>query len=165
MLSCKYCIRNLLKAVIDNSPSFSSLASSRPFSIYHRSYLRVRQEKLARLPQPVRPVQTKDVRQDRQRAVRKQAKTREAAGMLKYLEDPLKLANHVSGLLRQNKFEDALNIAQIAGKDRSATVSWNHLINHEMNRGRTTSALKIYNDVGYPNLASFARGLNLTIYR
>lgn len=67
---------------------------------------------------------------------------------LPFLRDPLKLADHILGLLRQDEQRKALETVRLASsKMVSCTVSWNHLVDYEMSKGRVTSAIKIYNEV------------------
>ena len=66
---------------------------------------------------------------------------------MRWLKDPLKLADHIVSLLRQDEFQKALAIVQRASKDMECTVSWNHLVDYEMSKGHVTNAVKLYNDV------------------
>ena len=70
---------------------------------------------------------------------------------LRWLKDPLKLATKVVDLLRQDEFQKALELARLASKDIQCTVSWNHLVDYEMSKGRVTNASKIYNEVFLPS--------------
>jgi hypothetical protein len=66
---------------------------------------------------------------------------------LDYLRDPLKLANHVLNLLRQDRFDEAELLVQTASKSFPCTVSWNHLIDWELSKGKVNVAIKTYNEV------------------
>ena len=66
---------------------------------------------------------------------------------LRWLKDPLKLAERVVALLRKDEFQKALELVRLASKDIQCTVSWNHLVDYEMSKGRVTNASKIYNEV------------------
>ena len=69
---------------------------------------------------------------------------------LNWLEDPLKLADHVLQKLRAGEKEKVVQLVQLAAKRGiESTVAWNHLINYEMHQRRVNSALKIYNDVSF----------------
>ncbi|KAG9547831.1 hypothetical protein KCV01_g23962, partial [Aureobasidium melanogenum] len=46
---------------------------------------------------------------------------------LQYLPDPLKLADHVRGVLKKGDVEKALGLTRIASKDMECIVSWNHI--------------------------------------
>jgi hypothetical protein len=64
-----------------------------------------------------------------------------------HLQDPLKLAENTQYLLRRGEEKKALDSVRAASKSRACTVSWNHLINHDMGKGRVTNALSTYNEV------------------
>lgn len=66
---------------------------------------------------------------------------------LLYLGDPLKLAENTIGLLRRGDYEKAYEMVQDASKRTSCTVSWNHLIDYDMSKGRVTHAMDKYNEV------------------
>ena len=67
---------------------------------------------------------------------------------LKYLKDPLKLAEHVRKILRDDDFESALALVRAASKDTQCIVSWNHLIDWQLSRQKMNGAIKTYNEVG-----------------
>ena len=66
---------------------------------------------------------------------------------LVYLKDPVKLADHTVGLLRQSNPQKALEIVRLGSKRMQCTVSWNHVIDYEMSTGRVNNAMKLYNEV------------------
>lgn len=66
---------------------------------------------------------------------------------LLYLPDPLKLANNTLNLLRQDDHVKALEVVRYASNKMSCTVSWNHIIDYNMSKGRVTPAIKTYNEV------------------
>lgn len=66
---------------------------------------------------------------------------------VRWLKDPLKLAEHTVGLLRQDDLSKALAIVRMASKDVECTVSWNHLIDYEAGKGSLSNAVKLYNEV------------------
>ena len=66
---------------------------------------------------------------------------------LRWLKDPMKLADHTVKLLRDDDFLKALELVRLASKDLECTVSWNHLIDYEMSKARVTEAVKLYNEV------------------
>ena len=66
---------------------------------------------------------------------------------LRYLKDPLKLADHVVTLLRQDEYPKALELVRMSSKDVACTVSWNHLIDYEMSKDHVTKAISLYHDV------------------
>jgi hypothetical protein len=70
---------------------------------------------------------------------------------LKHLKDPLKLADYVRTTLREDDFESALAIVRAASKDTQCIVSWNHLIDWQLSKGRMNDAIKTYNEVFDPH--------------
>lgn len=66
---------------------------------------------------------------------------------LRYLQDPLKLADHTITLLKKDDYHKALELVRMSSRNMSCTVSWNHLLDYEMYKGRVSNAMKIYNDV------------------
>ena len=66
---------------------------------------------------------------------------------LRWLKDPVKLADHTVKLLRDDDLLKALELVRLASKDVECTVSWNHLIDYEMSKARVTEAVKLYNEV------------------
>ncbi|KAF4632124.1 hypothetical protein G7Y89_g6000 [Cudoniella acicularis] len=64
-----------------------------------------------------------------------------------YANDPLKLAEYVRKALRGDDFETALAVVRAASKDLSCTVSWNHLMDWQLTKGRMNAALKTYNEM------------------
>ena len=66
---------------------------------------------------------------------------------LRYLGDPLKLAEHVHYTLRSNKPEKALDLCRLASKDGEIVVSWNHIVDWHMSKGKVDDAIKIYNEM------------------
>ena len=81
-------------------------------------------------------------------AKRQQFKRTDLKRELPFLRDPLKLADHILGLLRQDEEKKALEMVRLASRRKAAfTVSWNHLVDYEMSKGRVSNAVKIYNEV------------------
>jgi hypothetical protein len=64
-----------------------------------------------------------------------------------YAKDPLKLAEYTRKALRGDAFETAIAVVRAASKSLPCTVSWNHLIDWQMSKGRMNAALKTYNEV------------------
>ncbi|TVY29017.1 Pentatricopeptide repeat-containing protein, mitochondrial [Lachnellula hyalina] len=64
-----------------------------------------------------------------------------------YGNDPLKLAEFVRKALRGDDFDTAAAVVRAASKQIQCTVSWNHLIDWEMTKGRMNAALKTYNEM------------------
>ena len=65
----------------------------------------------------------------------------------RYLRDPVKLAGSTLGLLRRDEHDKALEIVRIASRTTACVVSWNHLIDYHVTKGRVAESLKIYNEV------------------
>lgn len=69
---------------------------------------------------------------------------------LSYLKDPLKLADFVRTTLRSNDFETALEVTRAASKSMQCTVSWNHLVDYQLEQKKINAAIKTYNEVCKP---------------
>jgi hypothetical protein len=146
MFSCCSCMRRHVRALLGDSvlhqleqrtavvTHHASRVIGRSYSAtsrLHRNdpgdeWRKMRPEKLGRRPLPS-PA-----------AIRKE---------LVYLLDPLKLADHVLNLLREGKFDEAQALVREASKNFPCTVSWNHLINSQLNEGKVNGAIKTYNEV------------------
>lgn len=66
---------------------------------------------------------------------------------LRWLRDPMKLAENTVDLLKREECDKALELVRMSSKKMACTVSWNHLVDYEMYKGRVATAMKIYNDV------------------
>lgn len=66
---------------------------------------------------------------------------------LSWLWDMLKLSDHTLNLLQKDEFHKAYELLKLASKKYDCTISWNHLINYEMSKGRVASAINLFNDV------------------
>ena len=77
----------------------------------------------------------------------KQIKRRDLLTELDYLRDPIVLAQDVSTRLQQNDYDRALDLVRVASSRMSCVVSWNHLIDYNMAKGRIVPALKTYQEV------------------
>lgn len=69
---------------------------------------------------------------------------------LQYLRDPLKLSEYVRTTLRNDDFETAEKVVHYASKKMQCVVSWNHLVDWQLSKGRMNAAIKIFNDVSLP---------------
>ncbi|KAI1116968.1 hypothetical protein F5Y14DRAFT_448351 [Nemania sp. NC0429] len=78
---------------------------------------------------------------------------------LEYLSDPFHIAARVKAALGQDNYELAAQITRESSKDRNVTVSWNHLIDYQLQRGSIQGALKLYNEMkkrgSQPNAQTF----------
>ncbi|KAI8964098.1 hypothetical protein F5Y11DRAFT_317228 [Daldinia sp. FL1419] len=70
-----------------------------------------------------------------------------AQKQLQYLQDPLHLANFVRNTLKKDNADDALLITRKASKDSKVTVSWNHIINYHLQKGKLHFGIKLYNEM------------------
>ena len=59
----------------------------------------------------------------------------------------MKLADLAWKILRQDNRAKALDMVRMASRDMACTVSWNHIIDYDMSKGRVNDAIKIYNEV------------------
>ena len=66
---------------------------------------------------------------------------------LRFLRDPLKLADNTVSLLKIGQHEKAGQLVRMASKSMACTVSWNHMMDYEMSKGRVSRAMTLYNDV------------------
>jgi hypothetical protein len=80
---------------------------------------------------------------------------------LAYLKDPLKLAEFTRSTLRSNDYETALQVVRAASKNMQCIVSWNHLVDYQLEQKKMNGAMKIYNEVIVCNLTqgTMANGL------
>jgi hypothetical protein len=72
---------------------------------------------------------------------------REASLHLKFLKDPIKLAHFVRETLRENNYELAQAVVNEASSSMPCIVSWNHIIEWHLSKGKMNGALKCYNEV------------------
>lgn len=66
---------------------------------------------------------------------------------LEWLPDRMKLAEHVHYTLRCNDPEKALNLCRLASKKEEVIVSWNHVVDWHMQKGKVDEALRIFNEM------------------
>lgn len=79
---------------------------------------------------------------------------------LRYLQDPLELAQFVRAELNKDKVEEMKQLVQMASHSMACVVSWNHIIDYYLSKSQVSRALKVYNDVCMlPSLA--CQGANL----
>ena len=157
MFKCSSCVRTLtrillgepsipLKSVLNTSRS----AKGRPYdavSSHTRRYSSTTSKR--------QNVQVAAVQQSREaewnpdwRAKKEmQIKKRNLLTELDYLRDPTLLAQNVSNRLRDDEYAQALDLVRVASSRMSCVVSWNHLIDWNMAKGRVQQALKTYLEV------------------
>ncbi|KAM3073567.1 hypothetical protein ACMFMG_004543 [Clarireedia jacksonii] len=66
---------------------------------------------------------------------------------VKQLQDPLNLAQFVRSKLKNDDFETALLYVRAASKNVQCVVSWNHLIEWQLSKGKMNAAIKTYNEM------------------
>ncbi|CAG8959434.1 hypothetical protein HYFRA_00001332 [Hymenoscyphus fraxineus] len=64
-----------------------------------------------------------------------------------YGSDPLKLAEYIRQTLQEDNFDKALAVVRAASRGLTCIVSWNHLIDWQMSKGKMNAALKTYNEM------------------
>lgn len=107
---------------------------------------------------------TKEKRIDRKRpsSRKREVTERETSLHLRYLKDPLKLAEFVRQTLREDNYELAQSVVDEASASIECTVSWNHIMEWQLSKGKMNAAIKSYNDVslvftlGWPSANVFA---------
>lgn len=147
MLECRPCLQRCLRAVANDTRRLSHhyrpvltphLAPSQPFRSASNNTALTRDEP--------RSLAAGDGLITKHTA--KDATTETALKLeLRYLRDPLKLADHVRHTLRGNDVDKALGLCRMASKDMACTVSWNHCVDWHMARGKVVDAMKIYNEM------------------
>jgi len=66
---------------------------------------------------------------------------------LNHAQDPFKIAQIVENVLAKGRYDEALALTKEASVDRQCVVSWNHLIDYQMQNQRLHAAIKLFNDV------------------
>ncbi|KAG4437255.1 hypothetical protein IFR05_007271 [Cadophora sp. M221] len=66
---------------------------------------------------------------------------------LTYLSDPLKLADFVRQELRRDKFNFVQELVRTASKNTKCVVSWNHLVEWQLSKGKMNAAIATYNEM------------------
>jgi hypothetical protein len=67
---------------------------------------------------------------------------------VQFLKDPLKLASTVLGRLRIGDVNGAMELVRASDREKvENVVSWNHIMDYEMNYQNVKGALKVYNEV------------------
>ncbi|KAF2633931.1 hypothetical protein BU25DRAFT_381799 [Macroventuria anomochaeta] len=66
---------------------------------------------------------------------------------LRYLQDPLDLAQFVQAELKKDKVVEMKQLVQMASHSMACVVSWNHIIDYYLAKSQVGSALKVYNDM------------------
>ncbi|KPM46178.1 hypothetical protein AK830_g334 [Neonectria ditissima] len=79
---------------------------------------------------------------------------------LPYLEDPWKLGQYVNDALAKDRYDEALLLTQKASAKDQVVVSWNHLINYQLEKQQLRNAVKLYNEMKkraqLPNMQTYS---------
>jgi hypothetical protein len=159
MLSCHACTKRIVQSIIRRSatsfrPPRTSLALSR-----HNSRRAITSSPRTPFPEKTIVVPERKKRRDQwfesrgirpaNNQARKKLTDEEFAlrKELQFLNDPLKLAALVRKRLKDGEFDKTLSMIRAASKDLQCTVSWNHLIDWQLSKGKMNAALKTYNEV------------------
>lgn len=66
---------------------------------------------------------------------------------LRFLKDPLEVANFVRKELQKDKVNEMVQLVRMASHSMKVVVSWNHIVDYYMAHERISEALKLYNEV------------------
>ncbi|KAK0637378.1 hypothetical protein B0T17DRAFT_465930, partial [Bombardia bombarda] len=66
---------------------------------------------------------------------------------LQTLKDPLHIAVHVKRTLEKDQFEEALMLTRKVSSTTNVVVSWNHLIDYQLQNQRAHAAIKLFNEM------------------
>ncbi|MCJ1477003.1 hypothetical protein MMC13_005674 [Lambiella insularis] len=154
MLTCRACRRTYLSLLISPSAISPLIAHARAavtgrnLELHSWTQRRYATRDLV-VTQPRLPVHTSKLERHEGEAKGRTTTYSRAAleRELLYLPDPLKLADNTLSLLRQDDHGKALEIVRFASSRTPCTVSWNHIIDYNMSKGKVTQAIKTYNEM------------------
>ncbi|KAH6616297.1 pentatricopeptide repeat protein-like protein [Boeremia exigua] len=66
---------------------------------------------------------------------------------LRFLQDPLDLAQFVRAELEKDKVDEMKQLVQMASHSMACVVSWNHIIDHYLAKSQVAPAIKVYNEM------------------
>lgn len=164
MLNCSACIHQcrrtlLCSRLLEASASFPfSTVTLRPQSSHHHvrlpsSWSRRSHASIANIEQPTTFHSPTSVSvpytKHKQRAIAESSvfSKQSLEIELSWLCDMLKLSDHTLNLLQKDDFHKAYELLKLASKKYDCTISWNHLINYQMGKGRVANAINLFNDV------------------
>ncbi|KAI1143974.1 hypothetical protein F5Y05DRAFT_12912 [Hypoxylon sp. FL0543] len=162
MLTCRACLRKASTALVNHTSRLeNTLATVRPTYASTQSHQHRKYARAAALAE----TEEQDTLQDgANRSRRVPSHEWAARKQLQYLKDPLHIANQVKKTLAKGNFEEAALITRKASKDTKVTVSWNYLIDYQLQHDRLHAAVKLYNEMKkraqLPNAQTFT-----TIFR
>ncbi|OTB06808.1 hypothetical protein M426DRAFT_20560 [Hypoxylon sp. CI-4A] len=145
MYTCRACMRRASSTLVDHTLRFeTTLATARP------SYASIQprqQKRYATATATVRATKQDDADEDERTSRRVSPREWAANKQLQYLTDPLHIADYVRKTLARGNFEEAALITRKASKDTKVVVSWNHLIDHELQHDKLHAGIKLYNEM------------------
>ncbi|KAI1771282.1 hypothetical protein F4818DRAFT_209259 [Hypoxylon cercidicola] len=160
MFTCNACLRRAFASFVNHPRPYRTPATLRPF------YTRRHRTAYAEAVAPVEITRQDETPTDQKSP--KVSKSREWAALkqLQYLKDPLHIAAYVKKTLENDNFEEAALITRKASKNTKVAVSWNFLIDYQLQRDKLHAAIKLYNEMKkraqLPNAQTFTiifRGL------
>lgn len=81
---------------------------------------------------------------------------------VQFLKDPLKLASTVLGRLRIGDVNGAVELVRASDREKvENVVSWNHIMDYEMNYQNVKGALRVYNEVSCCTQSDLIDGRNI----
>ena len=159
MFICSSCLRTLTRAVFEETSIASKRISNTAGLGKHRPYNAVssRTRQYISATSTRQNVQVATAQQSREaewspewKAKKEmEIKKRDLLKELDYLRDPVMLSQHVANRLRDDEYMQALDLVRVASSRMACGVSWNHLIDWNMAKGRVQQALKAYLEVRY----------------
>lgn len=159
MFECRACIWRCLQAIagdchkadriLTRPPLLSNLRISQNAFRRHASTSVANKNPSRQLVEGKQPIDDIETEQKPQKDWRgaSPADERHLKIELKYLQDKVKLAEHVHYTLRCEQPEKALDLCRLASKQQSVIVSWNYCVGWHMKQGRIDEAIKIYNEM------------------
>ncbi|KAI5356932.1 putative tetratricopeptide-like helical domain superfamily [Septoria linicola] len=159
MLECRACVSRAVRAIASDG-QYGAAALTRPLALTpHIIASRPQRRRLATVVERdapaqdalsvLEPVERPAVEQNSHRRAGKMVIANEKAlrKELDYLRDPIKLADHVNYTLRSNLPDKALDLCRLASRNMTCTVSWNHVLAWQMQKGQVTKAMDTYNEM------------------
>ncbi|KAI2630827.1 hypothetical protein GGR54DRAFT_171979 [Hypoxylon sp. NC1633] len=145
MFACNACLRTALVGLIGHAFRMKTTSATSRLAI--ASNQSCRQRRYATAAALVETAEQYATREDKMPSQRISSREWAAKKELQYLTDPLHIATHVQKLLRKGDFEKAALITRRASKDLKVAVSWNHLIDHQLQHGKLHAGIKLFNEM------------------
>lgn len=162
MLRCQGCMRHCLQTLIGDSASISAKPRIAVVSYNTKPFTRNisnQSEKFSpsktkelepwqiKMGKPLERKASKQWGGHQRTPKKKEVTEREISIHLKYLKDPIQLAEFVRKALRDDNIDLAQKVVNAASASTPCVVSWNHIIEWQLSKGKMLAALKSYNDV------------------